>query len=717
MEIKSVLKKEFNLQTEHINSVINLLENDATIPFIARYRKDATGRLNETILRSIRDRYEYLKELDVRKNTVLKTIEDQGKLTDKLKTKIENCLEKTILEDLYLPYKPKKKSRAVAAKGKGLEPLIGWITSLTNPFTDLESEALKYVDIEKGVKNVAEALNGASDIFAENVAEKADNREIVRSNFLDKGIFVSKARRGWKDKKSKYSLYYDFRVPVKNIFPHNMLAIRRGENEGVISFEIETDDENLIRDLSKTEIKIAEGTVSKFLEESIKAGYDRLMKPSITAEVRLLKKQEADNVSILTFGKNLQKLLLSPPAGQVPLLAVDPGFRAGCKIVALDKTGIFLEYQAIFPHEPQKETEKAKDTLLQLIEKHAPAFIVIGNGTASRETEGFIKNVVDSIKRGNKPHILIVSESGASVYSASKSAIDEFPDLDVTVRGAISIGRRLIDPLAELVKIEPKSIGVGQYQHDVDQKLLKNKLGEIVESCVNHVGVDLNNASVELLSYVSGISSRIAKNIVSMRNKNGLFKNRMELLNVEGLGEKTFQQAAGFLRIKEMENLLDNSAVHPESYYVVNKIAETSKTSLKDLVNNSAVLERVDPHDFIDEHTGFATIMDIIEELKKPGRDPRSTFTYAKFRDDVNSINDLSIGMFLEGVVTNVTNFGAFVDIGVHQDGLIHISQLADKFVKDPNDIVGVGDRVNVRVTGVDVDLKRISLSMRNVKE
>lgn len=717
MEIKSVLKKEFNLQAEHINNVINLLENDATIPFIARYRKDATGGLDETVLRSIRDRHEYLKDLNVRKNTVLKTIEDQGKLTDELKTKIENCLEKSILEDLYLPYKPKKKSRAVAAKEKGLEPLINWITSLTVPFADLESEALKYVNTEKGVKSADEALNGAADIFAESVAEKADNRDLVRSHFLEKGIFISKARRDWKDKKSKYSLYYDYRVPVKNISPHNMLAIRRGENEGIISFEIETDDNKLLKDLNQREVKIAQGPVSKFLEESIKDGYDRLMKPSITAEVRLLKKQEADNISILTFGKNLQKLLLSPPAGRVQLLAVDPGFRTGCKIVVLDKTGKFLEYHAIFPHEPQKETEEAKDTLLHLIEKYTPEFIVIGNGTASRETERFIKNVITHIKKGKKPHIIIVSESGASVYSASKSAIDEFPDLDVTVRGAISIGRRLIDPLAELVKIEPKSIGVGQYQHDVDQKQLKNKLGEIVESCVNHVGVDLNNASAELLSYVSGISNRIAKNIVNTRNKNCVFKNRMELLKVEGLGEKTFQQAAGFLRIKGMENPLDNSAVHPESYYVVNKIAETTKTTLNDLVSNNAILERVNPNDFIDEHTGSTTIRDIIEELKKPGRDPRSTFTYARFRDDVNSINDLSIGLSLEGVVTNVTNFGAFVDIGVHQDGLVHISQLADRFIKDPNDVVGVGDNVTVKVMDVDVDLKRISLSMRNGKE
>ena len=714
MNIKQILGKDFNLRAEQVDNVINLLENDATIPFIARYRKDATGGIDEIVLREIRDRYDYLKELETRKVTVLQTIEGLGKLTEELKEKIDTCLEKTVLEDLYLPYKPKKRSRAVAAMEKGLGPLLDWIVVQTNPLVNIEDEAAKYVDAEKGVNDCREALMGAADIFAECVAEKAENRVSVRSAFLENGVFVSKAKKAFLEKKTKFSMYYDYRSSVNKISSHNMLALRRGAKEGIIGFEIEADDESLINELSRREVKIAEGAVSGFLKDAVKDSYERLIKPSISTEVRLVKKQEADQEAILIFGKNLQKLLLSSPAGQVSLVAVDPGFRTGCKVAVLDTTGQFLEYQAIFPHERNKRGEDAKKTLLYFIEKYSPQFIVIGNGTASRETERFIKqDVVDGLDEKKRPVVLIVSEAGASVYSASQSAINEFPELDITVRGAISIGRRLMDPLAELVKIEPKSIGVGQYQHDVDQKFLKNKLGEIVESCVNYVGVDLNSASVELLSYVSGIRPKIAENIVLRRNEKGPFLKRDNLLDVAGLGEKTFLQSAGFLRIKGMENLLDDSAVHPESYYVVKKIAEKFNTPLEDLIGNAALLEKIEPADLIDEQTGVSTVMDILEELKKPGRDPRSTFTYATFREDVNSIEDLSVGMTLQGVATNVTNFGAFVDIGVHQDGLVHISQLADRFVKDPTDVVNVGDTVNVKIIDIDVELKRIALSMR----
>ena len=713
MNIKQIIEKDFNLRAEQVVNVINLLENDATIPFIARYRKDATGGIDEIILREIRDRYVYLKELEERKKTVLLTIDGLGKLTEELKIKIETCLEKTVLEDLYLPYKPRKRTRAVAAMEKGLEPLFDWIMEQTNPLADIENEAMKYVDEGKEVCDVAEALKGAADIFAEVVAERAENRELVRSAFLEEGVFVSKAKKAFLEKKTKFSMYYDYKSPVKNISSHNMLALRRGAKEGIIGFEIEADDDSLINELSRREVKIAEGTVSVFLNEAVRDSYERLIKSSISTEVRLIKKQEADQEAIIIFGKNLQKLLLSSPAGQTSLIAVDPGFRTGCKVVVLDPTGTFMEYQAIFPHE-QKRGEDAKKTLLRFIEKYDAKFIVIGNGTASRETERFIKqDVVSGLDETKRPIVLVVSEAGASVYSASQSAIDEFPELDVTVRGAISIGRRLMDPLAELVKIDPKSIGVGQYQHDVDQKFLKNKLGEIVESCVNYVGVDLNSASVELLSYVSGIKPKIAENIVLMRNEKGPFLKRDNLRDVAGLGEKTFLQSAGFLRVRGMDNLLDDSAVHPESYYVVQKIAEKSNTPLENLIGNTTLLAGIEPADFTDEQTGISTVMDILDELKKPGRDPRSTFTYAKFRDDVNSIQDLSVGMVLQGVATNVTNFGAFVDIGVHQDGLVHISQMADRFVKDPTEVVNVGDTVNVRIMDIDVELKRIALSMR----
>ena len=713
MDIRKRLQEEFKLRTNQVDNVLQLLDEGATIPFIARYRKEATGELDEVILRDFQDRYEYIKDIEGRKKTIVQTIDEQGSLTDELKLKIEECIEKSKLEDLYLPYKPKRKTRATTAKEKGLEPLIIWILGLTDPAADLSSEAMKYVNPEKGIENADEALKGASDIFAELVAERAENREFIRTKYIEKGIFVSKIRKSKEGEKTKYEMYYDYRMSVASIQSHNMLALRRAEKDGIILFDIELDYEVILNELYRREVKIMAGPVADFLKAATQDGFDRLMKASITAEARLIKKREADQESILNFEKNLRHLLLTSPAGHVPMLAIDPGFRTGCKMVALDKTGKFLAYQQIFPSMSQKKIDEAKEMLTKFINDYSPQFIAIGNGTASRETEKFVNGIVKEIDKKDRPKVLLVSGAGASVYSASKVALKEFPDLDVTVRGAISIGRRLMDPLAELVKIDPKSIGVGQYQHDVDQKLLKKRLGEVVELSVNYVGVDLNSASAELLSYVSGITSSMAENIIKRRDEKGLFKNRSELIEVAGLGKKFFQQAAGFLRIKGGDNPLDNSAVHPESYYIVENISAKIGRPIKEIIGKKDVIDRIDPNALLDDKTGMITINDILEELKKPGRDPRSTFKYAEFRDDVEKIEDLKIDMSLEGVVTNVTNFGAFVDIGVHQDGLVHISQMADRFVKNTTDVVAVGDHVTVRVMKVDIDLKRISLSMK----
>ncbi|MBF0549678.1 MAG: RNA-binding transcriptional accessory protein [Deltaproteobacteria bacterium] len=713
MDLKQLLSEEFQLRDWQVDNVIALLDDRATIPFIARYRKEATGELNEVILRELSDRYEYLKEIEERKQTVLKTISELGKLTDDLKQKIEGCLEKSKLEDLYLPYKPKKRTRASVAKEKGLEPLLEWILSLSDPYAGLEAEAQKYVDLEKGVSSAIEALKGAADIFAERIAEKAEYRDLVRANFLTKGLFVSKVKKDMETQKTKFEMYYDYRVPVKEIKSHNMLAVRRAEKEGVVAFKIEADEDEIIGAISSREIKIGDGPVADFLKSTIKDAYDRLVKVSISAEVRLTKKKEADLEAIKTFETNLRELLLAAPAGSVRVFGVDPGFRTGCKVAMLDETANMLGYITLHLHKSQREEDQAKENLLKLINTHHPRFIAIGNGTASRETDKFIKQVVKELDADDKPHVLVVSESGASVYSASECAIHEFPDLDVTIRGAVSIGRRLVDPLAEMVKIDPKSLGVGQYQHDVDQNLLKKKLEEVVESCVNYVGVNLNTASAELLSYVSGLTMGNAQKVVKHRQESGPFKNRKMLLDVGGIGAKTFEQAAGFLRIKGGDNPLDDSAVHPESYYVVEKMAQKLNIPVTSLIANDTVLSSLRAEDYVNEKTGIATIKDILDELRKPGRDPRATFSYADFREDVTEVTDLKEGMILEGVVTNVTNFGAFVDIGVHRDGLVHVSQLAEKFVSDPAMVVKMGDRVKVKVLTVDQDLGRISLSMR----
>ncbi|NEP82200.1 MAG: RNA-binding transcriptional accessory protein [Okeania sp. SIO3B3] len=714
LDINKTLAQELNLNSKSIKNALELLNGGATIPFVARYRKEYTNSLDETQLRNIWDRFTYLQELEERKKVILKAINDAGKLTDELQEKIDLCLQKTELEDLYLPYKPKRRTRATIAKEKGLESLAEFIKSLNNPqakSTSIEQEAVKYIDEEKGVKNIEEAIQGASDILAESVAEKAELRSYIREYFLKSGCFSSKIKDDYPEGTTKFEMYRNFRVNVKDIAPHNMLALLRGESEGVLNLELDFDRDFVLSYLADSEIKTRVKEVRSFYQEMLKDALNRLMKNSLINEVRGQKKAEADIESIKTFETNLKELLLSPPAGMKPTLGIDPGFRTGCKVAVLDETGKFLKYQAIFPHKSVAEKQQAATTVKQLIQKYKIELIAIGNGTAGRETDEFMTEVISTLDK--KPIKVIVNESGASIYSASKVAIEEFPDLDITVRGAISIGRRLQDPLAELVKIDPKSIGVGQYQHDVDQKLLKKKLDETVESCVNYVGVDLNTASKELLIFVSGMSSTVAKNLVKYRNENGAFKNRQEILKVSKLGGKTFELCAGFLRIRNGENPLDNTAVHPESYSVVENIAQDLAVSINQINQISNKVKSLDLKKYVTDKIGEPTLKDIISELEKPGRDPRAEFKYATFREGIKEIKDLEVGMELEGIVTNVANFGAFVDVGVHQDGLVHISQLADYFVKDPKQVVKIGQVVKVRVLEINEKLKRIGLSMR----
>ncbi|MBD0362829.1 MAG: RNA-binding transcriptional accessory protein, partial [Coleofasciculus sp. C3-bin4] len=628
---------------------------------------------------------------------------------------IESCLQKTELEDLYLPYKPKRRTRATIAREKGLEPLAEFIKSLNNPSAkaaSLEQEAAKYISQEKGVKTAEDALKGASDILAEEAAEKAHLRAYLRDYLMQNGVFISRIKEDYPEGSTKFEMYRNFQVKAKDIAPHNMLALFRGETEGVLNLDLSF-DENVVQSyLESEEIRTKIPAVRDYYRGMLKDAFNRLMKTSLTTEVRSDRKAYADIESIKTFETNLRELLLSAPAGMKPTLAIDPGFRTGCKVTVLDETGKFLEYQSVFPHQAAAQRQEAARTIKKLIEKYNIELIAIGNGTASRETDEFVSEVLTTLER--KPIKVIVNESGASIYSASDVAREEFPDQDVTVRGAISIGRRLQDPLAELVKIDPKSIGVGQYQHDVDQKLLKTKLDETVESCVNYVGVDLNTASKELLTFVSGMTPTIAKNVVTYRNENGAFKNRRKLLKVPKLGPKAFEQAAGFLRIRNGENPLDNTAVHPESYSVVEAIASDLNLPLTQISQAGDKLKSIDLKKYVTDTVGLPTLRDIISELEKPGRDPRAQFKYATFKEGVKEIKDLTVGMELEGIVTNVANFGAFVDIGVHQDGLVHISQLADRFVDDPKKVVKVGQVVKVRVLEVNEKLKRISLSMKS---
>lgn len=718
LNIPQLLATELNLKPYQVQNALELLAEGATIPFIARYRKERTGEMNEVQLREIEEKYNYLTELEERKSVILNSVTEQGKLTDELKQKIESCLQKTELEDLYLPYRPKRRTRATAAREKGLEALASFIKSLNvknGASASLETEAAKFISQEKGVKTAEDALKGASDILAEEVAEKAELRAYLRDYLLEEGVFVSRMKGDHPEGTTKFEMYRNYQMRVRNIASHNLLALCRGEAEEVLSFEISFDEDVVLSYLESKEIKTKVHAVRDFYQAMVKDAFNRLMKASIMNEVISDKKTQADIESIKTFEANLRELLLSAPAGMKPTLAIDPGFRTGCKVAVLDQTGKFLEYQAVFPHQAAEQRQKAAQTLKNLIEKYKIELISIGNGTASRETDEFVSQVLQTIER--KPTKVIVNESGASIYSASIVALEEFPDLDVTVRGAISIGRRLQDPLAELVKIDPKSIGVGQYQHDVDQKLLKKKLDETVESCVNFVGVDLNTASKELLTFVSGITSSVANNIVAYRNQHGVFKNRRELKKVSKLGPKAFEQAAGFLRIRGSDNPLDNTAVHPESYRVVEAIASDLGVPLTQITQIGEKLKKTNLNKYVTDTVGEPTLRDILSELEKPGRDPRAEFKYATFKEGIKEISHLKEGMELEGVVTNVANFGAFVDVGVHQDGLVHISQLADRFVDDPKKIVKVGQVVKVRVLEVNEKLKRISLSMKSVQQ
>lgn len=692
-------------------STMELLDEGATVPFIARYRKEVTGNLDEVQIRDVQDKVTYFRELEERRATILKSIEEQGKLSDDLKKKIEAAMEKNELEDLYLPYKPKRRTKAMIAREKGLEPLADFLWSQQPGELPLGELAATFVSEEKGVASADEALEGARHIIAEMVSENADFRKRVRQLMAEHGVVVSRRIEGVEDAEQKFTQYYDFREPVAKIPSHRMLAIRRGAKEGILHFEIEIEPQ---QPLTYLEGQVIQGNneCSSQLREAIADAYDRLLNPSIQTEVRLELKDRSDEEAIKVFRENLENLLLAPPAGMLSVLGVDPGIRTGCKIAVVDSTGKFLEHSVIYPLEPRNDLAGAVKTLASLIARHNVQAIAIGNGTASRETSAFVS---DFLRQANlsKVFSVVVNESGASVYSASDVARAEFPDLDLTVRGAISIARRLQDPLAELVKIDPKSIGVGQYQHDVDQRRLQQSLDASVESCVNRVGVDLNTASVSLLKYVSGLNERTALNIVEFRNHNGRFLSRQQLMKVSGLGPKTFQLAAGFLRIRGGENPLDTTAVHPESYPIVERIASSLKVSLQELITNPQLIENVDMQGFATAEAGAYTLADIKEELRKPGRDPRDTFVRPSFREDVKEISDLSEGMQLEGVVTNVTRFGAFVDVGVHQDGLVHVSEMSHRFIKDPSELVKAGQIVKVQVMSADPKTKRIALSMK----
>jgi protein Tex len=717
IDIPKLLATELSLHPHQVQAALELFAEGATVPFIARYRKERTDTMDEIQLRDLSDRFTYLTELVDRQKVILESIESQGKLTPELRLQIENCLQKTELEDLYLPYKPKRRTKAMIAREKGLEPLAQWLKAQNQPSAapaSLETAAAKYIDEAKGVKTTTEALQGASDILAEEIADTAEFRAYLREFLLNNGSFVSKIKAAHPEGTTKFEMYRNYSNRVKNIAAHNLLALCRGEQEEILDFALVCDEDVVQEYLQSRIIHSKDVLLRDFYRKTIEDTWQRLLKNSLINEVRSIKKQAADLESIQTFATNLKELLLSAPAGMKPTCAIDPGFRSGCKVAVLDNTGKFLEYQAIFPHTGQ--TEKAAASLYQLLEKYQIELIAIGNGTAGRETDDFVATILQKIDRTVVK--VMVNESGASIYSASKVAIEEFPELDITVRGAISIGRRLQDPLAELVKIDPKSIGVGQYQHDVDQKLLKKQLDETVESCVNYVGVDLNTASKELLTSVSGVTAAIAGNIVTYRNENGAFVDRKTLRKVPKLGPKAFEQAAGFLRIRSGKNPLDNTAVHPESYGLVESIAKAEKIPLTQTTQIAELLKK-NLRSYITEAIGEPTLRDIINELEKPGRDPRAEFRYATFSADIKEMSDLEVGMELEGIVTNVANFGAFVDIGVHQDGLVHVSQLADRYVSDPKEIVKVGQVVQVKVMEIDKALKRVALTMKHraVKE
>jgi uncharacterized protein len=701
------IAREFSLQQKHVNAVAELLIGGATIPFISRYRKELTGSMDEVMVANVRDRLEQLRELDKRREAIISSIEKQGKLTPELMQQIVVASSLAELEDIYLPFKPKRKTRASVAREKGLEPLAQDIFNQEN--FDVKGSAEKFVDTEKGVANADEALEGARDIIAEWISENPDARKRIRDIFWKEGVVESRVMKGKEAEGAKYKDYFEWKEPIAKTPSHRLLALRRGEKESILILDIYPPEEEAIAALDRQFVK-SENAAAEQVRLAVRDSYKRLLRPSLETEIRMESKVKADEEAIKVFAANLKELLLSAPLGQKNVMALDPGFRTGCKLVCLDRQGKLLHHETIYPNEPQKEIARSSAIIRDLVQKYSIEAIAIGNGSASRETESFVRG----IGLDNKIIIAMVNESGASVYSASDVAREEFPDKDVTVRGAVSIGRRLMDPLAELVKIDPKSIGVGQYQHDVDQIKLKQGLDDVVMSCVNSVGVELNTASKELLSYVSGLSPSLARNIVEYRNQHGPFKSRQSLMEVPRLGEKVFEQAAGFLRIHESAHPLDASAVHPESYPIVEQMAADLGCSVKDLMSSAELRKQLDLKKYITDKVGLPTLTDIVTELEKPGRDPRDTFEVFSFTEGVNSISDLKVGMKLPGIVTNVTNFGAFVDIGVHQDGLVHISHLSDKFVKDPKEAVTVQQKVMVTVVEVDVPRKRIGLSMKS---
>ena len=710
-ELRLRISKEVGAQVARVEATLKLLDEGATVPFIARYRKEATGNLDDVKIRDIDDLRQYYAELEARRTTILNSIEKQEKLTDELRSKILACFSKSELEDLYLPYKPKRKTKAAIAIERGLEPLANYLWEQTGEQPAGEF-AERFINLDREILTIESAIEGALHIIAERVAETPEFRKQLRDVTMTEGVVRAKVVAGKETEKTKYEMYYDFHETVAKIPSHRMLAIRRGTREGILNFSIDIDNTKFVVTLLSQIIRDPQSRFAPFLDTAVRDAYDRLLLPSIQNEVRSILKERAESEAIQVFEDNLRTLLLAPPAGHLPVIGIDPGQRTGCKVAVVDETGKFLENQTIYPTEPKQDLEGSEKTLLDLIQRHNVRGIAIGNGTASRETDAFVRSIVEKNKLD--VFVVVVSEAGASIYSASKRAREEFPKLDVTVRGAISIARRLQDPLAELVKTDPKSIGVGQYQHDVDQKKLKRSLAAVVESCVNRVGVDLNSASTDLLKYVSGIGDKLAQNVVAYRDQHGVFRSRTQLREIEGFGEKTFEQAAGFLRIKDAENPLDRTAVHPESYPLVERMAASMGISINQLIENPAKIHAIDFKTF-EAEGGRYTVSDIREELLKPGRDPREKFVVPKFREDVKEIGDLKEGMELEGTVTNVTNFGAFVDLGVHQDGLVHISELSHKYVQDARQAVKVGEIVKVKVIGVDAAMKRISLSMKAV--
>ncbi len=705
MAYEIIISQELGITNRQVSTTIELLDEGATIPFIARYRKEMTGSLDEVQITSIRDRVQQLRDLDKRKEAVLKSVTEQGKLTAELEQQIKSAESMAILEDVYLPYKPKRKTRASVAREKGLQPLADQLLQQQNGAIAGWAEA--FVNAERGVEKLEDALSGARDIIAEQIAEDADVRTRARKVFLDKGKFVSRVVAGKEEAALKYKDYFEWSESLKDAPSHRVLAMRRGEKEELLYLDIAVDETEIIPTIDRLYVK-SNNEAATQVRLALQDSYKRLLKPSMETEVRVLTRQRADEEAIRVFADNVRQLLLAAPLGQKRLLAIDPGFRTGCKTVVLDAQGTLLENTAIFPHTGAGGAAEAAKTVKHLVEKHHIEAIAVGNGTAGRETEEFVRKLgIQGVT------LVMVNESGASIYSASDVAREEFPDHDVTVRGAVSIGRRLMDPLAELVKIDPKSIGVGQYQHDVDQNKLQTALDDTVISCVNAVGVELNTASKQVLAYVSGLGPSLAQQIVNYRMANGPFRSRKELKKVPRLGDKAFEQAAGFLRIRNGEHPLDASAVHPERYALVEQMAKDVNSKVADLLSNDELRKQIDLKKYVSDQVGLPTLNDILAELSKPGRDPREQFEEFNFTDGVNAVSDLRVGMKLPGIVTNITNFGAFVDIGVHQDGLVHLSQLANRYIADPHEVVKVQQKVMVTVTEVDERRNRIGLSMK----